>query len=185
MATTAPRSRAIRAPAVAAPAPAAPAPTRSRARALSLTPAAPEAVVQPVATPVVQVAGQINDTQRGQLNDQLAAWNESNIEKNRHARGEKAAATTTEKLLRDWGLTSFTYSATFGGKTRTIEAKIGAKVGERLNMQKLRQLVDDETFMKIVSATKDAVVDNAGTNVLVQITETVTFSDQFSIKAAK
>ena len=59
-----------------------------------------------------------------------------------------------------------------GGAVVPVVAEITAEVTEGISVEKPRGLVDDATFMKIVSATKTAVEAHAGTNIVIQATVT-------------
>jgi hypothetical protein len=68
------------------------------------------------------------------------------------------------------------------GAVVPVVAEVTAEPGEVVSVAKLRGLVDDETFMKIVSATKTAVTQHAGTNVLIQSTVTVVGNESLKIR---
>lgn len=74
------------------------------------------------------------------------------------------------KAMAAAGVTEFSETVVVDGGASMVEAKIDSPNQEVISVEKLRQIVDDATFMRIVKATKTAVVAEAGTNVAVMAT---------------
>lgn len=72
-----------------------------------------------------------------------------------------------------------------GGERVTLEAVVAAPEHEKANVRKLVKLVDPQTFLNIVSATKDAIVTLAGEAVFQQCKEPVTGEENVSVKLLK
>lgn len=156
--------------------PTAPAVPRIRARRLMVdtTPV----VVQPVATPVVAIDREVLAELEVLAGQQFVA----NKAKNKYNREADALEKVLYKKMLTAGIRDFITSVAVDGGVARIEAKISAPEGETISVEKLRTLVDDETFMKIVSATKKAVTDEAGTNVTVACTVPVPGKEGLRVK---
>jgi hypothetical protein len=74
------------------------------------------------------------------------------------------------KAMSAAGVTEMMETIVIEGGAALVEAKIESPNQEVISVEKLRQLVDETTFMRIVKATKTAVVAEAGTNVAVMAT---------------
>lgn len=83
------------------------------------------------------------------------------------------------------GITSFTCDAIIDGKKVTIESKIETPQRQVVDIELLRGLVDEATFMKIVSATQKSVVDEAGKAIFDRCAKTVDGTEAVNVKAAK
>ena len=81
------------------------------------------------------------------------------------------------------GVKSFDASATIGRSTTDITAKISTRNVETIDVEKLRELVSEEQFLAIVSATKKSVMDEVGGNVATQCTVAEVGSTNVSVKA--
>lgn len=92
-----------------------------------------------------------------------------------------ARSSLYKKMLAD-NIRSFTATIEYQGAMLPIEARISAPEQDVISVEKLRTLVDDETFMKIVSATKTAVTQYAGTNVCIAATVTGHAKEDLRIK---
>jgi DnaJ-domain-containing protein 1 len=83
------------------------------------------------------------------------------------------------------GITTFTCDAIVDGKKVTIESTIATPQRQTVDVELLRDLVDEATFMKIVSATQKSVVDEAGKAVFDRCAKTVDGTEAVNVKAAK
>lgn len=155
---------------------------RSRGRLPSVTPA-----VQPVATPVQAVTpvaghnnppGEITPLQEA-LNKFAAANFKANAEKRAADKAQKELA----KAMADANVKRVVSNAAMpDGSTVPMVAEIASKEDTYISVEKLRTLVSDEVFMKIVSATKTAVTEIAGTNVALQAEATRTKPESLSVR---
>jgi ATP-dependent protease HslVU (ClpYQ) ATPase subunit len=71
------------------------------------------------------------------------------------------------------------------GKVMTLQSLVETGTSEKADVQKLYGIVGLETFMKIVSATKTAIVDLAGAAVFEQVKQTVVGEENVSVKPYK
>lgn len=66
-----------------------------------------------------------------------------------------------------------------------LKAEVKTPINEKANVRKLQKLVDAETFLTMVSATKDAIVTFAGLAVFEQCKEEVTGTENVSVSLYK
>jgi hypothetical protein len=83
------------------------------------------------------------------------------------------------------GITSFTCDAIIDGKKITLDSTISTPQRLVVDVAVLRRLVDEETFMKCVSATQKSVVDEAGKAIFDRCSNSVEGTEAVSVKAAK
>jgi hypothetical protein len=153
---------------------AAPAP-RARSRALNLSPAP---VVQPVAKPGV-VAATVEMIKLAQ--DERRA----NALKNKATRDEKEANEKLNKLMNEKGVKSFSFTVELDGAFTNCTAQIAGGTKDVIDVALLRTLVDEPTFLKIVSATKGAIETHAGKNMVVKVTKTEATPEALKIGKVK
>lgn len=67
----------------------------------------------------------------------------------------------------------------------TLEAKVETPINEKANIRKLVKLVDGDTFLNIVAATKTAIVELAGLAVFEQCKEESPGTQNVSVKLLK
>jgi hypothetical protein len=89
------------------------------------------------------------------------------------------------KLMSQAGVSQFQFEAEFNGASFPAEAVIAPIAVDVISVEKLRALVDDDTFMKIVKATKGAVEEHAGTHIAIQTTVTEERPADLKIKEVK
>lgn len=130
--------------------------TRSRALNMGPTPV-PRARLRPATNGVT--AKMLEDAQ---------AFYEANKSKNKASSAETKAKNTLHKDMIRGSVSEFEFDATFEGSTTPMKAVIDEDTVEVMDVAKLRQLVSEEDFMKIVSATKTAVKDIAGEHIVMQ-----------------
>jgi len=108
-----------------------------------------------------------------------------NNEKNKFDRQFSKARRELFAAQEEAGVTSFTCDAIIDGKKVTIESKIETPQRQVVDIELLRGLVDEDTFLKIVSATQKSVVDNAGKAIFDRCAKTVDGTRAVNVKAAK
>ena len=67
---------------------------------------------------------------------------------------------------------SFSFEAMIDGKKTTIKAEIETPQRSYVDVEQLRKLVDEETFLKIVEASQKAVTNQVGTVIATQCLKT-------------
>lgn len=121
-----------------------------------------------------------------QETDQLAQLAREAFIANKHsnafARTANSARSALYKKMLAQNVKSLSTTVDYEGSVLSIEARISAPEQDMISVDKLRTLVDDETFMKIVSATKTAVTQYAGTNVCIASTVTGHAKEDLRIK---
>lgn len=155
-------------------------PTRTRSRRMPVF-TAPSAV-QPVANAAPQgvVASAVSA-----LDAKLAEFFRANSRSNAAKREADKAKKELHKMMLADGVTDFTATVELEDGTHTVAASISAPEGEAISVELLRQLVDDDTFMRIVKATKTAVTEHAGTNVAMKATVATVEKEDLRIKELK
>ena len=153
---------------------AAPAP-RARSRALNLAPAP---VVQPVAKPGAAAAS-------AEMVTMAQAVLKANAAKNASSKIEKDTSEKLNKLMLDKGVKSFAFTVELGGAFINAEAKIEGGKKDVIDVALLKTLVDEQTFMKIVSATKGAIETHAGKNMVIKVTKTEDTPEALKIAKVK
>jgi hypothetical protein len=154
-------------------------PVRARVR----VPAASQisATVAPVAAPaeVVQLV------QPQGLEAKLAEFWRLNTAANAAARAAEKAKKVLNEAMIEAGTQCLQAEVALGtGEVQPVVAQISAEPKEVISVEKLKALVSEEAFMRIISATKTAVVENAGTNVAVAATVLVSGKEALSVKKA-
>jgi hypothetical protein len=148
----------------------------------------PVHVVTPATTPTpsttainteITTASRPSPEALASLDEAISAFVAANTEKNAASRREEAAKKRIEKLMADADIRR--HALPIGDKT--YEATI--EPGERnyVDVAILRTLVDDATFMKIVSATQGDVKEHCGTATLARVLKTKTTPPSLKIKA--
>lgn len=109
-----------------------------------------------------------------------------NYESNKYKREMDAKKKEVHSALIRAEQTSFTAKATLpDGSSPYFTAEIASPTEEVVDVSILRKLVSEELFMQIISATKTAVKEKAGTNVLLSATVEQTGNPTLSIRKAK
>lgn len=96
------------------------------------------------------------------------AFYAANKSKNKASAAEGKAKKALHKDMIAGNVREFQFDAAFEGSTTPMKAVIDEDTVEVMDVAKLRQLVSDEDFMKIVSATKTAVTEIAGEHIVMQ-----------------
>lgn len=108
---------------------------------------------------------------------------------NTKANAHKRAADKARKALLvemvDAKQEPFSFTTTIDGKRQTLDVSVDQRPSLEVDVAKLKTLVDEKTFMKIVSASKNAIVDEVGTVISDQCTKTVPGSTNANVKVAK
>jgi uncharacterized protein with GYD domain len=139
--------------------------------------------VQPVSNIEVPVTGVAANASA--LDAKLAEYFRANTRSNAFKREADKAKRELHKMMINDGVVDFTASVELDDGVRTVQAAISAPEGEAISVERLRALVDDETFMRIVKATKTAVTEHAGTNVAIKATVPVVEKEDLRIKELK
>lgn len=105
--------------------------------------------------------------------------------KNKSTSDEKKAKEALNKLMIAGDVKKFTFTVEVAGAFQSCEATIETSIGEYIDVKLLRGLVDDATFMKIVSATKGDTKELAGENIVIKTTRTVTKPEALFVKKIK
>ena len=100
-----------------------------------------------------------------EMADLAQGFYEANKRKNAASVDERKQKGALHKLMIREGVSEFAFDGVFEGTTTPMVAAIKEDTVEQADVAKLRGLVDDETFMKIISATKKAITDIAGDHV--------------------
>ena len=105
----------------------------------------------------------------------------------RNSADTKAKKARKELLadMADAGISEFSMTTKVGDKAVTLDVSIDTPQLVSVDVKKLRSLVDEELFMKIVSATKTSVVDHAGSVVFGQCSTTVAGTTNVNVKVRK
>jgi len=142
--------------------------------------------VQPVANSVEAPASTDAANSNDVLQRILSAYHLANSASNAHKRAADAQKRDLHKAMIAAGTKDASARVTMpDGTVELVEAKIDAPEEEIISVARLRTLVDDETFMKIVSATKTAVTAHAGTNIVLKATVTVEGKEDLRIKKVR
>jgi hypothetical protein len=95
----------------------------------------------------------------------------ANAVKNKGTRDEKKNKEALNKEMIAADVTRFDFTVELEGAFLACEAVIAEGVSEYIDVALLRTLVDDDTFMKIVGATKGKTKEFAGENILLKVTK--------------
>jgi len=105
---------------------------------------------------------------------------------------QNAAKTSYDKkrkelysAMKDAGIDSFPDTMSVDGKAIAITTEISSSKSSECDVKKLLEIVGNEKFMEIVSASKTAVEAKAGTEVATRCFYTVIGNENVSIKATK
>lgn len=108
---------------------------------------------------------------------------EQNKIKNAADRELKKAQKEVHKLMLKEGIEDFRFIAGYNGSDLACYAEISAGTKEVISVEKLKALVDPDTFMKVISATKTSVEAECGTDVVLR--STVTVNTEASLKVGE
>lgn len=117
------------------------------------------------------------------LMDRLASdYYNANKLKNRYSKKESAARKDLMSTMKEKGISNKTVKVLDEetGEIKTKDVEIKATEQTVIDVAKLQTLVDEETFMKIVSATKTSVQNHAGNLVAEECAERVLGSENVS-----
>jgi hypothetical protein len=146
---------------------------RTRVRAIN---------VEATATPVQPVAnGSASEATMGHLRDFILA----NVRANRFKREADAAKKALNAAMQEDGIKTIQSAVIVDGVTKTYAGTIAEGESDVISVEKLRALVDNATFMKIVSATKTAVVEHCGSNVATACIVTQKTAEALSLKEGR
>lgn len=151
----------------------------TRIRAMNTSPA-PAAPIRSRARPA---------TNGGPTTDMIAKAREAFL-KNKEANAATSAAGKAvkelAKLMAQGDVTEFEFTAsTPTGASVPARAAIEETVSDEISVEKLRLLVDEATFMRIVKAAKGAVEAECGEHIAIKATATVTKPAALKVKEAK
>lgn len=104
---------------------------------------------------------------------------------NKHKRAADKARKALLVEMADAKQDPFSFTTTIDGKRQTLDVEIAAGTAVQVDVAKLRKLVDEKTFMSIISASKTAIVDAVGTVIADQCTKTVPGNKNANVKVAK
>ena len=99
---------------------------------------------------------------------------EANARKNKASRDESNSKKKLHKAMLQSNVRRFEFDGEFEGSVTPAEAIITEDTVEVLDVEKLRALVDEETFMQVISATKTAVEKFCGEDIVMQASVPVT-----------
>ena len=109
-----------------------------------------------------------------------------NWTQNKAKRNYDKTRTLLYQKMKEAGIQSFELKGVGeDGKLVDCDALIGAAVGTVVSISKLRKLVSDEQFLKIVSASNKAVTDIVGTAILNQCLVPTVGDENVSVRARK
>ena len=111
----------------------------------------------------------------------FAANSKMNTLKREHDKKRKELLAKMQQM----GVKSFEADATVGRSTTTITAEIATPSRESIDVHKLRDLVDEDQFLDIVSATKKSVTDEVGGHVATQCAVAKPGTTNVNVKAKK
>lgn len=156
---------------------------RIRRRALNVQPE----VLHPVApAPTVDEAQLGPSPEVAQMQVHLRDYVIANTLKNAADRQAVAAKKALHGAMARAGVKAFPgIDVEMDGVKVRADAVIEAQESEKIDVAKLRTLVDEATFMKIISATKTAVDTHAGRNITVASTVSVADAEDLRIRVAK
>lgn len=110
----------------------------------------------------------------------------SNEQANAAALAAKKARTELYAGMKKLGLKDFNFTTTIDGKKLNLTSMIAAgRSTTVIDVVKLSKLVDEETFIKIVSASVTNVTTFAGTEIVAQCGQTVVGAENVSVKPTK
>lgn len=148
---------------------------RSRPRALDVT-NQPEPANQSQPQP-----GQVTR----QIIDKAKQAFVARLEKNKAARDEKKASKDLEQLMTDQEVSNFSFRVQHDNKTYPVTVTIAPGSRSVIDVAMLKNLVDEETFLRIVSASQTAVQEHAGSAILAQVVADKETPPSLSLKEDK
>jgi hypothetical protein len=102
---------------------------------------------------------------------------------------EEAAGNKERKklltMMEDAKVTDFSMQTTVDGKHVSLDVSVGAPVRNVIDVERLKDLVDEKTFMKIIGASVAAVTDHAGKVIATQCSVATEGTRNVTVKAAK
>lgn len=148
---------------------------RTRRRALNV-----ETEVAPVALSDATI--EANDQNLASF---LSDFAQKNYASNSWARQATSAKKALHLAMIAEGVTEFRTMVQLPDKVAEFEAVIDAPDKEVISVETLRELVDDETFMKIVKATKTDVTKFGGSNIVLRATVVEKDKEDLRVKEVK
>jgi hypothetical protein len=142
---------------------------RSRSRDLDLNP----------------VANDSRAEQEARVLHALSSFWKANAAANNAASLARKAKTDLQKAMDEAKMERAATIVDLGTKTVSVEATILPSEADYIDVLKLKGLVDDATFMKIIKATKTDVIAHAGNNVAVMATATLQKPADLKVKEVK
>ena len=109
----------------------------------------------------------------------------NNKEMNAAKRKSDATRKQLYKEMKDHGLESFDFETTIDGEKFRLTSEIGSRNITVIDVNALRSIVDDDTFMKICSASQKSVVEHAGTEVLTRCSTSKRGSENVTVSPTK
>jgi len=107
------------------------------------------------------------------------------VAKNAAGREETNTRKSLYKEMKDAGIKQFQCDAIIDGKKVTLEADIDAPDRIVVDPAVLLKLVDEETFLQIVSATQTSVKEHAGEAILRRCSETTKGTENVTVSPSK
>lgn len=108
---------------------------------------------------------------------------------NREANATRAKADKERKallkLMKDGDVESFDFGAMIDGDRVQLVATVATPDTPYIDVAELRKLLDDKTFMAVISATKTAVDQHCGTVVSSRVSKTRPGTENVSVSTAK
>lgn len=138
-----------------------------------------------IPTEAVETVAKVTNEAISEIGNLLADQFRANKTANAYTRTAGALKKELHKRMIAAGLTEVVEHVEVNGETLMVRAAIEAPEEEVISVEKLRALVDDATFMKIVKATKTAVTAEAGTNVAIASTVTQQTKEDLRIKEVR
>jgi hypothetical protein len=109
----------------------------------------------------------------------------ANKAKNKASNDEKKARERLYSLMSDNDIDNFSFSAQIDGDSYTLQSVIKTSTTSYIDINKLKDLVDHETFMKIIEAKKGKVQTFAGDDIAVRCEKKVQGTRNVSVSTKK
>lgn len=113
------------------------------------------------------------------------AYYTANKTKNAASAAENKAKKALHKDMIKGNVSEFEFTGEYNGSSTPMKAVISEDVVEVMDVEKLKALVSDEDFMKIISATKTAVTEIAGEHIVMQCATELTKPASLKLKKAE
>ena len=126
-----------------------------------------------------------NDPVTAEMRSLAVQFHLNNAKANAAAKIADEAREKLYKLMKDAGVVEFKAQTTTENGPLSLDAKIKASKRSTIDVVELSKIVTPEVFMKCVSATKTAVVDNAGTNVAMRCSVEKIGTENVSVSPSK